>query len=90
MEPDANPRKMEPVHELKGFVALYQRNYGEAADHFAQGNLLDVYIKYQLALAQEGAGKTAEAKKLFRQVANHNFNDVGFGLVRKEASQKAG
>ena len=90
VRPDANPRKMEPVHELQGFVALYQGNYGEAAGHFTQGNLLDIYIKYQLALAQEGAGNTAEAKQLFREVANNNFNNVGFGLVRKEASQKAG
>ncbi|MGH7547135.1 MAG: tetratricopeptide repeat protein [Gemmatimonadales bacterium] len=90
VRPDANPRKMEPVHELKGFVALYQGNYGEAAGHFTQGNLLDIYIKYQLALAQEGAGNSAEAKQLFREVANNNFNNIGFGLVRKEASQKAG
>jgi len=28
--PDANPRKMEPVHQLKGFVALYQGHNAEA------------------------------------------------------------
>lgn len=33
VEPDANPRKMEPVHELKGFVALYQADYSVAALH---------------------------------------------------------
>ncbi|HEU5261935.1 MAG TPA: hypothetical protein VFU41_11005 [Gemmatimonadales bacterium] len=88
VEPDASPRKMEPVHQIKGFVALYQGNYGEAVGHFKQGNLLDIYIKHQLALAHEGAGNTAEAKNLFREVASNNFNNVGFGLVRKEAAQK--
>lgn len=87
--PDANPRKMEPVHEIIGFVALYQGNYREAVGHFGQGNLLDVYIKHQFALAHEGAGNAAEAKKLFREVGSNNFNTVGFGLVRKEAAQKA-
>ena len=38
---DQNPRKLEPVHELKGFIALYQGNFREAAEQFAQGNLRD-------------------------------------------------
>jgi len=90
VEPDANPRKMEPVHQLKGLIALYQRHYREAVGHLKQGNPLDPYIKYQVALAAEGSGDTAQAKKLFREVADYNFNTVGFALVRKEAQQKAG
>lgn len=54
------------------------------------GNPFDPYIKDQLAVAKEGAGDAADAKKLFREVAEHNFNAVGFALVRKEAQQKAG
>jgi len=90
VEPDSNPRKMEPVHQLRGLVALYARDYPAAALHLDQGNLLDPYIKYQLALAEEGAGNGERAKQLFREVATYNFNNVGFALVRKEAQQKAG
>src|SRR5438477_596891 len=51
LEPDANPRKLEPMHQLKGFIALYQGKYQEAAGHLRQGNPFDPYVKYQLAVA---------------------------------------
>ena len=87
--PDENPRKLEPVHELKGYIALYQGNLPEAAAHFEQGNLDDPYIKYQYAVALEGAGERDKAKRLFRELAVYNFNSVGYALIRKDAQQKA-
>ncbi len=50
---------------------------------------MDPYIKYQFAVATEGAGDAARAKQLFREIADYNFNVVGFALVRKDALQKA-
>jgi Tfp pilus assembly protein PilF len=90
LAPDANPRKLEPMHQLEGFIALYQGKYAAAAAHLRQGNLLDPYIKYQFAVATEGAGDAVQAKKLFREIAEYNFNALGFALVRKDAIQKAG
>src|SRR5207247_2528456 len=90
LEPDANPRKLEPMHQLKGFIALYQGKYQEAAGHLRQGNPFDPYVKYQLAVATEGAGDAAQAKNLFREIADYNFNALGFALVRKDARHKAG
>jgi tetratricopeptide (TPR) repeat protein len=90
LAPDANPRKLEPMHQLEGFIALYQSKYREAAGHLRLGNTLDPYVKYQLAVATEGAGNATEAKRLFTDVAQYNFNTVGFALVRKDAQQKAG
>ena len=89
LAPDANPRKLEPMHQLEGFIALYQSKYQDAATHFQKGNLLDPYIKYQLAVATEGAGDVAQAKQLFIDVANFNFNTLGFALVRTDAQKKA-
>src|SRR5690349_4086555 len=88
LAPDANPRKLEPMHQLEGFIALYQSNYKDAAAHLRLGNLLDPYVKYQFAVATEGAGDAAQAKKLFREIADYNFNALGFALVRKDAIQK--
>jgi tetratricopeptide (TPR) repeat protein len=88
LAPDANPRKLEPMHQLMGFIALYQRQYSQAADHFRQGNPFDPYVKYQLAVATEGAGDAAQARKLYREVADYNFNALGFALVRRDAQQK--
>jgi tetratricopeptide (TPR) repeat protein len=87
--PDANPRKMEPVHQLRGFLALYQGRNAEAAEHFAQGNLLDPYIKYHYAMALEGSGQAEKAKPMFRALAVYNFNSLGYALIRKEAQQMA-
>ena len=90
LAPDANPRKLEPMHQLEGFIALYQNKYQDAAAHFRKGNLLDPYIKYQCAVSTEGAGDVAQAKQMFREIADYNFNALGFALIRKEAQQKAG
>lgn len=87
--PDANPRKMEPAHQLKGFVALYQGHAAEAAAHFAQGNLLDPYIKFQYAIALDGSGQRDKAKAMFSELAVYNFNSLGYALIRKEAQQMA-
>jgi Flp pilus assembly protein TadD len=87
--PDANPRKMEPVHQLKGFIALYRGRNAEAAAHFAQGNLLDPYIKFHYAMALDGSGQSERAKPMFRELAVYNFNSLGYALIRKEAQQMA-
>jgi tetratricopeptide (TPR) repeat protein len=86
--PDANPRKMEPVHQLKGFIAAYQGQAAEAATHFAQGNLQDPYIKYNYAIALDGSGQQAKAKPMFADLAVYNFNSLGYALIRKDAQQK--
>jgi len=78
------------MHQLEGFVALYQGKYKDAVAHVGKGNLLDPYIKYQLAVATEGAGAAAQAKQMFRELADYNFNVLGFALIRKDAQQKAG
>ena len=88
VEPDPNPRKMEPVHEMRGVIALEQGNFAEAIVHMEQGDLTDIYSKYLLASAHEGAGNTEEAQALFKEVAEWNFNSVGFALVRQEAMEK--
>ncbi len=86
--PDANPQKMQPAHELMGLVSFEQKKYREAVAHFRQGDLDNPYTKYYLARAYEGAGNTAEAKKLYGEVANYNFNNVTIALTRKEAMEK--
>lgn len=88
LAPDANPRKLEPMHQLEGFVALYQGKYQDAVAHFGKGNLADPYIKYHLAVATAGAGDAAQAGRMFREIADYNFNVLGFALIRKDAQQK--
>jgi tetratricopeptide (TPR) repeat protein len=85
-----NPRKDEPAYLLLGIVALQQKHYDDALSYFAKANQNDIYVTYHRALALEGAGRTDEAKALFREVASYNFNTTGNALVRQDAIKRAG
>ena len=89
VEPDQNPRKMESYHDLMGLISLLQKNYEASIKHYERANLTTMYTKYHLALAYDGAGRSAEAKRMFSEVASWNFNSVGFALVRKDALQRS-
>jgi tetratricopeptide (TPR) repeat protein len=86
---DQNPRKNEGAHELLGMADLLQGNYQSAAAHFAEANPDDIYVAYHRGLALEGAGRTAEAKQLFRRVAAWNFNGSDTALTKKDAARRA-
>lgn len=88
LEPDANPRKNEPAHEILGLASLLQRNYDGAVDHYQQTDPGNIYARYHLALAHEGAGNQEEAAQIFQEVASYNFNFAGYALIRKEALAK--
>ena len=85
LENDNNPRRFEAYHGLLGLIELLRGNHTEAVEHFRKSDLGEIYVKYHLALAVAGAGDTEEAKRLFKEVAEWNFNSVGFALVRQDA-----
>jgi tetratricopeptide (TPR) repeat protein len=89
VENDQNPRRFETYHSLLGLIELRKKDFAQAIPHYRQADLTDIYQKYHLALALEGAGQTAEARKLFQDVASWNFNSVGFALTRREALRRA-
>ena len=45
--------------------------------------------QYLLARSHEEAGHADVAKELYGEIANYNFNSVGFALVRQEATEKS-
>jgi Tfp pilus assembly protein PilF len=90
VEGDQNPRKMEAYHLVMGLSNLQQADYAQAAEHLRQANHENnMYIRYQLAVAEEGVSNTDEAKRLFKEVSEFNFNSVGFALVGRDAAEKA-
>ena len=82
---DRNPTKDRFAHAILGFSALFQKKYDDAVKEFEQGDPDNPYQKYHRALALEGAGRTAEAKTVFKQVAGYNFNQAGYAVVRSDA-----
>jgi Flp pilus assembly protein TadD len=88
VEPDANPRKNEAAHEVMGLTALLQDDYAGAVEHYMQTDPSNVYAKYHLALAYKGAGEEEKAREILKEVADYNFNFVGYALVREGAMEK--
>jgi tetratricopeptide (TPR) repeat protein len=87
---DQSPRKNEAAHELLGMADLLEGNFQSAVGHFAEANPDDIYVTYHRGLALEGAGRTAEARELFRRVAGWNFNGADTALIKAEAARKIG
>lgn len=86
---ERSPTKNRSAHALLGFVALFEKRYDDAIKEFEQGDPDSIYLRYHRALALEGAGRAAEATALFKDIASHNFNTVGYSLVRKDAIARA-
>ncbi|MDH3646887.1 MAG: tetratricopeptide repeat protein [Gammaproteobacteria bacterium] len=85
VQDEENPRKMEPYHQLMGLIYLEQHKPGKAVAEFRKADLTNIYVKYHLAVALEDSGDHDEAEALFKEVADWNFNSVGYALVRKAA-----
>jgi hypothetical protein len=83
-----NSRKMEPYHELSGLIALRQKNYKKAAAELRLADQTQLHNKYLLAQALEATNGKDEAAKLYKEVAENNFNTVDFALLRAPALKK--
>ena len=75
--------------QTAGFVALHNKDYAKAAEHFAKTNPTDPYMWYYRALALEGAGDSSGAADLYRKIAGWNRLVVtGYAVVRPKAIAK--
>ncbi len=83
-----DPRKLESVHFLKGFIALQQDDANAALEHFSQSNQDWITVKFYSAKAQEALGNADKAQTLYREVADWNFNSLDYALIRNEALAK--
>lgn len=90
VENDDNPRKLEGMHYVLGMSALAAGDHAAAAEHLRQADHANnMFIRYKLALAEEGLGNSVEARRMFDEVGRFNFNSVGFALVGRDARQRA-
>lgn len=87
----SNPRKLERMHEILGMASYEQGDYTAAAEHLDKGDHLNnMFTKYYLARAQEEAGNSDEATRLYSELAVWNFNGPGYAMFRKDILQRAG
>lgn len=89
IEQRQNPGELRGLYTAMGAVANRQKQYKEALALLKKGDDQDPYTLYQLALAYEGLGQANRAAATFAAVAKSNVNDLGYALVRSEATGKA-
>ncbi len=81
---DANLIRL--AHELKGLVALSEKDFTAAITELDQANKLNPYNLYRLGIAYSGQGDKEKAQEYFRQAANFNsFNDINLAFCRSKA-----
>ncbi len=83
-----NPRRYEGYHRLMGVIEMKDGNHAAAVEHLLAANDQNPMVKYEKAMAQEMAGDMAAAKKLYKEVADYNFNSVNTALCRNMAKKK--
>jgi len=81
----AIPFEVRQAHELRGRLALAEKDYPSAAAELREANQQDPRVLYLLAVAQEGAGDKQSAKELARQAAEFNALSNTYGYVRARA-----
>ncbi len=85
-----NPRKLERMHEVLGMSAWHQGDYEAAINHLSKGDhTFNMYTKYYLARANEEAGNSSEAERLYGELAVYNFNGPGYAMFRKDILARA-
>ena len=73
-------------HELRGLIALAEKDHAKAVAELRQANQQDPRVQYHLALAHEGAGEEEAARAACRQAAEHNGLNFNYAYVRDKAA----
>jgi tetratricopeptide (TPR) repeat protein len=81
-------RNLDSYHFLQGNIALEAKDYEQAIEHFSEISDDWIYAHYMLGKAYEAAGQQEEALAVYLKLVNHNFNGVGYALIRNELLAK--
>jgi tetratricopeptide (TPR) repeat protein len=77
-------------HELRGVIALAEKQFPVAAAELEKANQQDPRILYLLATAYQGKGDAAKARTLAGKAASWNALGINYGYVRAKAKELAG
>ncbi|MFZ1730759.1 MAG: hypothetical protein WBQ23_02805 [Bacteroidota bacterium] len=78
-------RKRENTELLMGQITLQLKDYSLALEHLDEANQDLIQVKFYRGLALAALGREAEAQELFQEVANWDFNDIEYALIREKA-----
>jgi tetratricopeptide (TPR) repeat protein len=89
LEPVRDPNKLNNYEFAMGYINFKQKNYADAITRFEKSNPSNlVYNRYWLAMANEAAGNKDKATAQYKEIAQYNFNEVGYALIRNEVKKK--
>lgn len=88
LEPINNPRKLETYSALMGYINFKQNKFDKAIDDLQKANRNNIYDRYWLARAYEAGGSKEKATDIYKEIADNNFNSIGYALIRNEVKQK--
>ncbi len=88
LDPVKDANKLWGYHAALAYINFKQGKFEDAITHQEQSDPNAPYSKYRLALACEKSGQTEKATKLYNELVDYNFNNIGYALIRKELKDK--
>ena len=88
LDPVKDVTKLWGYHSVLSYISFKQDKFEDAITHQEESDPNAPYGKYRLALACEKAGQAEKAAKLYNELVDYNFNNVGYALIRKELKEK--
>lgn len=88
LEPINDPTKLNSYESALGYICFKEKKYADAVSHFEKTQQDYIYMKYWLARAYEASGDKEKSIKLYKEIADYNFNDIGYAVIRNEVKKK--
>jgi tetratricopeptide (TPR) repeat protein len=88
LDPVKDANKLWNYHAALAYISFKQGKFDDAIAHQEQSDPNAPYSKYRLALACDKGGQTEKAAKLYNELVDYNFNNIGYALIRKELKDK--
>lgn len=88
VEKRQDPLEIMQLEATLGCLALQEKQYDKALQHFAKANNQSPCTMYYMALAYEQKGDMDNAGKLYKKISTWTTNDLELALVRNRAIDK--
>ena len=81
-----NQNQIRLSHQLKGMIALEEKNYDKAIEEFLKANQRNPYNLYRICLAYKGKGDKEKFKLFCTKVIEFNaLNSLNYSFIRNKA-----
>jgi tetratricopeptide (TPR) repeat protein len=87
-EASKNPAQIRQAHELKGIIALQEKNYDQTVAELQQANQQNPFDLFRLCQAYQGKGDAAKSKEFCTKAAGFNSLPLlNLAFVRTKAAK---